>query len=67
MIMIAPEEKSIAELLADPTIVENAVKEGVRQALLRHRREGNPIAVWRDGKVVWIPPDQIPVSPSDDK
>jgi hypothetical protein len=26
-----------------------------------HRRLGNPIAVWRDGRVVWIPPDQIPV------
>ncbi len=35
--------------------------EAVRQALLQHKRAGNPIAVWRDGKVVWIPAEEIPV------
>jgi hypothetical protein len=61
--MDAPEpKKSIPELLADPTVVDKALKEAVRQALLRHKREGNPIAIWRDGKVVWLQPHEIPVS-----
>jgi hypothetical protein len=41
----------------------------VREALAEHRLAGNPVAVWRDGKVVWIPPEEIPVeatvSPTD--
>jgi hypothetical protein len=43
-----------------PRILE-ALKEAVRDALLRHKRAGNPVAVWRDGRVVWIAPDDIPV------
>ena len=33
----------------------------VREALARHRRAGNPVAVWRSGRVEWIPPEEIPV------
>ena len=33
----------------------------VREALLQHKKLGNPIVVWKDGKVVWIPPEEIPV------
>jgi len=33
----------------------------VKAALLRHKKLGNPIAVWRDGEVVEIPPEEIPV------
>jgi hypothetical protein len=37
-----------------------AMAEAVSQAVLRHKRLGNPVAVWRDGRVVWIPPEEIP-------
>ena len=33
----------------------------LRAALLDHKRAGNPVAVWRDGQVVWIAPEDIPV------
>jgi hypothetical protein len=33
----------------------------VREALARHWLAGNPVAVWRHGKVVLIPPEEIPV------
>lgn len=29
--------------------------------LLRHKLLGQPVVVWRDGKVVWLQPDEIPV------
>ncbi len=38
-----------------------AMDEAVRAAILDHKRAGNPIAVWRDGQVVWIAPQDIPV------
>ncbi len=41
--------------------VEEALNEAVRDALLDHKRAGNPIAIWRDGKVVIIPANEIPV------
>ena len=38
-----------------------ALKRGVRQELKIHKALGNPIAEWRDGKVVWIPADQMQI------
>ncbi|MCE5264175.1 MAG: hypothetical protein LLG97_11645 [Deltaproteobacteria bacterium] len=40
---------------------EMAMKEAVAEALAEHKRLGNPIAVWRDGKAVWVPPEEIVV------
>jgi predicted ABC-type ATPase len=31
----------------------------VKEALRDHKRAGNSIAAWRDGRVVWVPPDEI--------
>ena len=39
----------------------DAAASGVQEALRRHKRAGNPVAGWRDGKVVMIPPDKIEV------
>ena len=47
---------------ADTARVEAALRVAVRRALRDHTRAGNPIAVWRDGRVVWLPPEEIPVS-----
>lgn len=38
-----------------------AARRAVREALLMHKRLGNPVAVARDGKVVILEPDEIEV------
>lgn len=38
---------------------ELGVQLGTRVALSEHKRNGRPIFVWRDGKVVEIPPEKI--------
>ena len=38
----------------------------VNDALRMHKRLGNPIAAWKDGKVIIIPPEEI-VIPDDPK
>ncbi len=46
--------------------VESIVAEAqlaVREALAEHRLAGNPVAIWRDGQVVWIAPEEIPMEP----
>lgn len=32
---------------------------GVREAVRDHALAGNPVAVWRDGKVVLLPPETV--------
>ena len=44
-----------------PEIVLEALNQGVCQELKIHKALGNPIAIGRDGKVVWIPADQIQI------
>jgi len=38
-----------------------AFRRAVAEAIAEHRLHGIPIAIWRDGKVVRIPADQIEV------
>lgn len=54
-------EKSIDEIFKEGTLIDNALKEAVQEALVRHKQAGNPIVVWRDGKIVWLKSDEIPV------
>ena len=49
-----------AAMFVDEKEIQKALSKAVRHALRKHKRAGNPIAVWRDDKVVWIPPEEIP-------
>lgn len=40
---------------------EMALKEAVADAVAKHKRLGYPIAVWKDGRSVWIKPEEIVV------
>ena len=56
-----------AERLNDHSRILDALRQAVREALLNHKRAGNPVASWKDGKVVLIQPEDIPVEdPLDD-
>ncbi len=52
-------EKNIDQIFAEGTLIDKALKQGVHEALLQHKRAGNPIAAWRDGKTVWLKPEDI--------
>jgi hypothetical protein len=41
--------------------IEDVLRRAVYQALLMHKRAGNPIATWQDEHVVIVPPENIPV------
>ena len=40
---------------------EEALKKAVARAIADHKRTGDPIVVWRDGRVVKIPAEQIEI------
>jgi hypothetical protein len=42
-------------------MIEKVLRRAVAHALLMHKRAGNPIATWKDGKVVWIPAEEIEI------
>lgn len=56
---MANQEKDRAYLFNDSEVVTNALAKGVRAALEQHRRAGNYVVAWRDGRVVRIEPDEI--------
>lgn len=60
MTTIPPDDSPAMRVNDFPRILD-AMARAVREALLQHKRAGNPIAVWRDGEVVWLPPEDIPV------
>ncbi|HJT78324.1 MAG TPA: hypothetical protein VJ739_14065 [Gemmataceae bacterium] len=57
--MNQPPPPSIAELLANPRIIEAAVQRGVREAVRRQALLGYPVAALRDGQVVWLEPSEV--------
>lgn len=56
----AEKRPTILELFMDGREIDLALERAVREALLRHKKLGQAIVVWRDGKVVEIPPEEIP-------
>jgi len=56
------ESRSVKKVEQDDVLrkIDIGVRRGVARALEEHRRAGRSIVVWQDGKIVWIPPEQIP-------
>lgn len=42
--------------------IERILQQAVEHELSIHKRLGNPVAAWRDGRVVIIPPEEIVLS-----
>jgi len=40
-------------------MAEEALKKAVARVVEEHRKSGEPLAVWRNGKVVRVPADQL--------
>ncbi len=40
---------------------EQALKKAVRKVVIEHKQTGDPLVVWRDGKVVHIPASRLRV------
>ena len=56
----AEKRPTIHELFLDGREIDLALRRAVRNALLRHKKLGNSVVVSRDGKVIEIPPEEIP-------
>ena len=54
-----PKKDHLSISISDEEKVTKALAKAVREALRKHKQTGNPVAAWRAGKVVWIPPEEI--------
>jgi hypothetical protein len=50
------------DLVTQAKEMEHILQQAVQHELSIHKRLGNPVAAWRDGKVVVIPPEEISIS-----
>jgi len=53
-------KRNISELPLEVK-AEMALKEAVAKVIRAHRRSGQPLAIWREGRVVMLPPDQATI------
>jgi hypothetical protein len=51
--------RDVSTLLEDDNLVGRALERAAHQAIREHRRDGLPLAMWRDGKVVWVPAEEL--------
>ncbi len=58
--------RDITEILSDPNVVVQAVSEAAQAAVQRHKQMGLPLAVWKDGTVAWVAPEEVE-QPEEDK
>ena len=54
---------TVNERVQDVKIVEEALARAIGEALRDHKRAGNPVPEWRDGKLRWLAPEEIPDLP----
>jgi hypothetical protein len=47
--------QNIDELFKVGQAIDEAVNKATREAVKRHQLAMQPVAGWRDGKVVWLP------------
>ena len=53
-----PPEDLVA-ILRDGALVKRALDKAARQAIEEHLKDGRPLAMWRDGKVLWLSAEEV--------
>ncbi|MEZ5346634.1 MAG: hypothetical protein R2681_13870 [Pyrinomonadaceae bacterium] len=44
----------IKKILSDEKQITETLQRAIREAVDIHKRAGNPVATWKNGKAVWI-------------
>jgi hypothetical protein len=61
--MKAKRPKTIAAVFREGTPLDRALAAAGRDAIRRHKQAGVPLAIWRDGKTVWVDAAQLEPKP----
>ncbi len=63
--MKADHPKDIDQIFRDSTLIHKALKDAALEAKRTHQRLGLPAAAWRDGRVVWVPAEELDAESGD--
>ena len=54
-------DDKISQIFNDSANLTRKLQAGIHSALLKHKQAGNSVCEWRNNKVVWVKPENIPV------
>ena len=58
--MKAEAQRDVNRILTeDRRVVDQALDRGIRKAMLRHKKDGLPVVVERDGKIELVKPEDL--------
>jgi hypothetical protein len=61
MVAVMTEARDIGTLFKDGAVIDAALASAAEAAVREARMLGRPLVVWQDGRVVELPPDQVPI------
>jgi hypothetical protein len=64
---VSEHKPTIDELFEDGREIDEALLRAAREARRLHKGLGHPMAIWQDGKVVWVQPEDIVDDPPPDR
>ena len=57
--MKTEQRKDIEKILREGTAVDRAMREAAREAFRRHKQAGVPVALWKNGRTIWVEADEL--------
>lgn len=51
--------KANREIALTDRLIDEALNEAARDAVKAHKEAGLPLAVWKDGKTMWVEPEEV--------
>ncbi|MBP0014947.1 MAG: hypothetical protein J7545_10975 [Roseofilum sp. SBFL] len=54
-------DKDIPAIFAEHILIDQGIQKAINRAVWEHKQLGNPVAAWKDGKVVWIAPEDLDI------
>jgi len=60
--VIERDERDIEQIMGEGDPVDRAIVAAHAEAVRRHRRSGVPMVIWRDGRVVELSAEEIPIT-----
>ena len=59
MVKASEPEKDIDAIFRDGKLIDQAIRRGINQAIREHRLRGLPMVIQRDGKIIWVPAEEM--------
>jgi hypothetical protein len=54
-----PKKPDIDKLFREGVEIDRAMRRAAREVRIENKRLGIPLVIWRDGRTVHVPPDEI--------